>query len=294
MARANEQPERDMVAIMVERQECRAYPRRKARVLVCLTGVVNRSIRYTWPSIEDNIVKPLMSKYGVDIAIFNNHVADCRVDGEILNNTDLAIVPHNFLFEYKQSDLDREVEKLPGFSTFSSRIDKDKKKRNGLRQMCIERKVAEFLEKNKDDYQYAVVTNADYFYVNELPLNTLFSIGNNHILSCHHHDCRGYTDGFYSGNCKAVRLVMNRINHYDELTTMPQHNGDWPNYETILKRSFLMNKIERVKADIFFVKVRANSTLLINPTAIRQKLRKFLEEHKEKNSVYKLLLDRIG
>jgi hypothetical protein len=291
MDHANELYERDMVAIMVERQECIAYPRRRDRVLVCLTGVVNRSIRYTWTSIEDNIVKPLRSKYAVDLAIFNNNIEDSRIDGEILNNADMAIVPHDYLFEYKQSDLDKEIERLldskrdypPHFSGRS--------RQNGLRLMCLERKVAEFLDKNRDTYRYIVITNADYFYMNKLSLDSFYSIGNNKILSCHQKDCRGYTDGFYVGNCTSMCQILNRINHYAELTSA---HKDRINYEIILKLSFLMNNIERIKANILFVKVRSNLTLRCDPPNLRQKLRKFLEEHKNEKPAYKLLFDRIG
>ena len=50
------------------------------KILVCLTGVINRSIKYTWDSIKDNIIDELRKEYHVDIALFNNNVEDCRVD----------------------------------------------------------------------------------------------------------------------------------------------------------------------------------------------------------------------
>ena len=288
MACTNEQQERNMVASLVGRQERRMYPRARDRVLVCLTGVVNRSIRYTWPSIEDHIVKPLRSRYTVDLAIFNNNVEDSRVDGETLNNADLAIVPHDHLFEYKQSDLDKEVERLPGFATFRDRI--DVKKRNGFRQMCIDRKVAEAVEKSETTYHRIVVTNADYFYVSKLPLDALSSLGSSQILSCHHHDCGGYTDGFYAGDSTSICQIMGRVSRYSDLAAAPQHNGDWPNYETVLKRSFLASKIERIKVDMPFVKIRANLTVPIEPPGNRRRLRKFLEEHGHEHHAYRILL----
>jgi len=51
------------------------------KVIVCLTGVINRSIKYTWDSIKNNIIDQLKKEYEVDIAVFNNNVEDCKVDG---------------------------------------------------------------------------------------------------------------------------------------------------------------------------------------------------------------------
>ena len=49
------------------------------KIVICITGVVNRSIKYTWDSINDNIIDQLKKEYEVDIAVFNNNVEDCKV-----------------------------------------------------------------------------------------------------------------------------------------------------------------------------------------------------------------------
>ena len=73
------------------------------KIVVCLTGVVNRSIRYTWQSIHDNLIEPLQKDYQVEIAVFNNNVEDSLVDGVLINNQDMSIIPHDYLFEYKET-----------------------------------------------------------------------------------------------------------------------------------------------------------------------------------------------
>jgi len=85
------------------------------KIIVCITGVVHRSIKYTWDSINDNIIDQLKKEYEVDIAIFNNNVEDCKVDGIQLNNNDMSIIPYYFLFEYKQPFIDLEVKKIEGY-----------------------------------------------------------------------------------------------------------------------------------------------------------------------------------
>ena len=263
------------------------------KLLVCLTGVANRSIKYTWTSIKDNIVEPLKLKYSVDIAIFNNDVENCRVDNEILNNTDLEIVPYNFLFEYKQVDIDKEIKNIKGseknFPPYFAGIHRQ----NGLRIMCIERKVARFLEKNQDIYQYVVIINADYFFINSLSIEILSEINDDMVGTCYHFDCNGYTDGFYIGTSKTIRLLLDRVSHHNELI-LPYIAT--LNYEILLKRFFLRNKIKRVKIPIAFIKIRANLIIIINSSRMKkvvEMMLEFLNKNKKKNLIYKFILENM-
>ena len=92
------------MSVFIENNEEGNKSERKERIIVCLVGVINRSIKYTWSSINDNIINELKKKYIVDIAVFNNNVEDYKVDGVILNNKDLSIIPHDYLFEHKVLD----------------------------------------------------------------------------------------------------------------------------------------------------------------------------------------------
>ena len=85
------------------------------KVIVCLTGVINRSIKYTWDSIKNNIIDQLKKEYEVDIAVFNNNVEDCKVDGVKINNNDMSIIHIIFIFEYKQTFIDSEIVKIDGY-----------------------------------------------------------------------------------------------------------------------------------------------------------------------------------
>ena len=261
------------------------------KILVCITGVVNRSIKYTWPSIKDNIVDLLKIKYSVDIAVFNNNVEDCRIDNRILNNTELEIIPYNFLFEYKQVDLDKEINNVKGSEKDFPPNFSGKGKQNGLRLMCMERKVVHFIEKNQEIYTYLVIINADYFFLNPLSLEILSKVDDDTIGTCYHLDfCNGYTDGFYIGKPKTIQLLLNRINSYYELI-LPYISI--LNYEILLKRFFLQNKIKRLKVPIFFVKIRANLTLFPSKKKVVMGFIAYLDNYKKKYSVYQTILDNI-
>ena len=51
------------------------------KVLVCFFGVVPRSIKYTYSSIQKHLISILNEKYDVDIYVFNLNVKKTKVDG---------------------------------------------------------------------------------------------------------------------------------------------------------------------------------------------------------------------
>lgn len=228
------------------------------KIVVCFTGVVNRSIRYTWQSIHDNLIEPLQKDYQVEIAVFNNNVEDSLVDGVIINNQDMSIIPQDYLFEYKQAEIDKEIEQMDGYEKNYPPNLSGKTKQNALRHMYIESKVAEFVETSKDVYEYVIVSNADYFYLNKLNLDCLQNIKEHTIGTCHHWENADMcTDGFYVGFPCSIIKLMNRIFMYDQLATAYK-NKSRINYERILNQSILYHKLERLKLDFYFLKIRAN------------------------------------
>ena len=68
----------------------------KEKIVVCLFGVIPRSIKYTWQSIKENIIDPLETEYNVDIYLFNLNVEDTLVDGVKLNQNDIKLIPYTY------------------------------------------------------------------------------------------------------------------------------------------------------------------------------------------------------
>ena len=265
------------------------YTQKKERIVVCLVGVINRSIKHTWFSIYNNIIKQLEEKYLVDIALFNNDVENTKVDGVKLNNDDLKIIPYNYLFKFKQTYIDKKISKMNTLNEEFPPYWYNSYKKNGLRQMYMESIVGKFLKKSK--YKIALVSNGDHLYINEFKLGVEM---NNSIITCNHLDMRGYTNGFYFGYTKNMIKILDRINYYDKLI---QTNTHKINYEQILKRSFQMNNIKRFTTDLFFIKIRANKAIqrfgmdFIRKKKERQNLYlQYLKENKDKDKFYKYLL----
>jgi len=80
-------------------------------IIFCLFGVIPRSIKKTWNSINSNIIKFLKEKgINVDIYVFNLNVENKLVDNTLLNQNDIKIIPYTYFEEEKQSDVDKIIE----------------------------------------------------------------------------------------------------------------------------------------------------------------------------------------
>ena len=223
------------------------------KVIVCLVGVVNRSITSTWASINNNIVDQLKKEYEVHIAVFNNNVEECRVDGELINNKGLSIIPCDHMHECEQTSVDEGIAKTSAGKwrwVCGSGCGQ-----NGLRQMYMESKVSKFLAEHKDTYEYAVVSNPDYFYTNKLSLEWLEHVDQETILTCHHKDFGGITDGFCLGHPESVSKIMARIHFFQEMRIGKL------NYEKILQCSFDFNSTKRHNIGLMFAKIRADGSV---------------------------------
>lgn len=274
---------------MLSNDESFLYIEKKERIIVCLVGVINRSIKNTWFSIYNNIIKQLEEKYIVDIALFNNNVEDTLVDSVKLNNNNLKIIPYNYLFKFKQKHIDKKISEIAGTDKEFSPYWWNNHKLNGLRQMYMESMVSKFLKKSK--YKIALVSNADHLYINKFELRQKM---NNSIITCSHLDMNGYTNGFYFGYTKNMVKILDRINYYDNLI---KTNTKKINYEKILKRSFKISKIKRDVTDLFFIKIRANKQIqkfgmdFIKKRKERKNLYlQYLKTNKNKHAFYKYLL----
>ena len=60
--------------------------------LICIYGVLGRSLRYTHESHIKHIFKPLQEhNISFDVCIINNDIGNNMVDGENINNQDYKI-----------------------------------------------------------------------------------------------------------------------------------------------------------------------------------------------------------
>ena len=234
----------------------------KNRVVVCFYGVVNRSIKYTYYNLKKRMINILKKKYNVDIYIFNNNIEYTKIDNTIINNNDLRLLKSNFVEEEKQSYIDHKINNKISNENIICKMRKDYSKNqiiNAIRQMYSEEIVGNFLLKHINDYKCAIVCGPDYFLLNNINLQHVRnSIGNNSsVYTTTVNDAQGFTNGFYIGALSPMIKILRR---YSILKHLLPTNKD---YEFLLKKTFEMYKINRLKTNMKFVKIRSNKQIAI-------------------------------
>jgi len=58
------------------------------KTLLCIFGVIPRSIKHTYECIEQMIISPLRKEFDLDIFCFNMNIGDVPVDDVKINQDD--------------------------------------------------------------------------------------------------------------------------------------------------------------------------------------------------------------
>lgn len=253
----------------------------KKRAVICLYGVVPRSIKYTINSIKENVINVLEEYFYVSIYVFNMNVENEVVDDTILDQNDIKLIQFNYFEEKKQKDFDLELsEKQKKFnltfrSNYTSIITQ-----NALRQLYSEYRVGKFLENN--NYDFAIAFSSDFFFANKLNIDDcLNSYGNTNILyGSIINEGQGFSNGFFFGNPKPLATIMKR---FEKIESYLPINGD---YEYLLKLSFERNNISRKITNIIIFKIRANKKIFGWPNNNYKSLCNISEIDKIYNNIF--------
>jgi len=228
----------------------------KKKAVICIYGVIPRSIKYTINSVKKNVINVLQEHFDVSIYVFNMNVENNVVDNTILDQNDIKLIPYNFYEEKIQQDFDIELsEKQKQFNlTFRSDYTPIITQ-NALRQMYSEYRVGQFLQKN--NFDFAVAFSSDFYFANKINIeDCLHSINNTNMLyGSIINEGQGFSNGFFFGNPKPLSIIMKR---FEIIETYLPINAD---YELVLKLCFERNNILRKITNIIVFKIRANKNV---------------------------------
>ena len=229
------------------------------KVILCLFGVIPRSIKYTFKSIKENIINVLLeNNHTVDIYVFNLNIKNAKIDGIYINNNDIKLIPYNFYEEYDQEILDIHINKIiKNFGKTFTRYDYTNDIiHNCFRQLYSENRVGEFLEKNANKYDMAIVCGPDFFIANKLNINEIVNANNNNnFYTTVTNDAQGYSNGFYFGK---PNILIKPLKRLSEISKFLPTECD---YEYVLKKSIETYNIVRNVTSLYFFKIRANKNI---------------------------------
>ena len=223
----------------------------RLKCLLCFFGVIPRSIRHTWSSIYDNLVVPLKKEFDIDIFVYNLNVEGAKVDGRVLDQEDVKLIPFNFKNEDLQTDVDK-VLNIKCKDRCQYREDYGAAtERNAMRQLHSEKKVGDFLASH--ECEFACVCGPDYYLARKINMDHVRdSIATSTIYTSQVNDAEGYTNGFYFGKPGQLIKILNR---YDEFQSS-NHDYEWG-----VKRAFVEHSLQRKATDMVFWKIRASGNV---------------------------------
>ena len=262
----------------------------KQSAVVCLFGVVNRSIRYTWKNINLKIVDHLRkNNFQVDVYVFNLICDNGLVDGVNVNNNDHEIIQPTF-YEWKsQSELDKDIKmKITSVSDKISYVGwyTDNQIHNTMRQMYSEYRVGKFIQTHMKNYDYVIVCGPDYYVTHPINIQHLKESNDNKAvyISNVNPGMNGYTNGYYmSSNLKDLSVLLCRYEHI--IPFLKDFRGD---YEQLLKKYCDTKSVRVMLTDQVFFKIRANKTIFWQGFNKKQK------EDPHNKSMYQNVMKEFG
>ena len=222
----------------------------KETIIICFSGVMNRSIHFTYHNIIENILEPVSLKYNYDIYVFNNNIENDIIDGVQISNNNIKCFKNITFFEEEtQTVIDNNIKKKNLKNQYLNHYKNTKTAQNCLRQLYCENKVAQFLKNT--NYKKAIFITPDFYFFQKLNINSI-NFDNNSIYISNNNDACGYTNGFYIGNTNLLIKLMERYNYFDKLIK---------DYEYGVKYACNINNIKRSVLNINFAKIRANKKI---------------------------------
>lgn len=233
------------------------------KVILCLFGVINRSIKYTSEILYARIIKHLKkNQFLVDVFVFNLISDNCIVDGTNVNNNDYKMIEAKYYESKLQSELDNEIETYVSSKSYKITYVSwytDNQIHNTMRQMYSEWRVGKFLEQKQNEYDYAIVCGPDYYLTQNVNINDLSNskFDESIYISEVNPGMDGYTNGYYMSHNLTNLIIL--LCRYENI--LPYLNGFKGDYEQLLKKYCDSKEIKISITDQVFFKIRANKTI---------------------------------
>jgi hypothetical protein len=237
------------------------------KILLCYYGVIPRSIRYTYKSIEENIINILKNKYELDIYVFNFDIEDSLIDGFKIDNNDIKYINNYYIFETeKQSEFDKVIDEnykniINQLFYYKTYYNREYDSINAFRQLYTEYKVGCFIENNKDNYDIVIAICSDNYLCNPILLDNIEDCINNDniIYISPMNDAGGYTNSFYFGNKNKMITLLKRYEFLIKNNLFLHRD-----YEFYVKFIMDINNIERGYANTYYFKIKNNKSIFWN------------------------------
>jgi hypothetical protein len=241
------------------------YINNKKNIKICIliTGFAPRSFKYTYKSIENNIINILKNKnYIVDIyhhsLLDKNEKIDSYRNEEknlnIKNNDSYLLKCKKIITEFQDNIMLPNISKCKMYKGYSVKQNEYNFNaiKNHYRALYSEYKaINEFPINN---YDVCIMLTSDALIKKEINLNEILDVyKNKNIIYTTKFNNSGYiANGFYISNSENLKIICNRIKLFNEYCSKVQ------NAEEFLKLIINKYKLNNKDSEMFYWKIRAN------------------------------------
>ena len=238
----------------------------RLRVVVCLFGIIQRSIRITWPAIAARIVNVLLQhQMLVKIAVFSLDAGDALVDGCRMEPSDIKLIPHDYLEVVQRAHVDSIIDThcTPSLSACPLLMNQNAThtvRRNALRQMYSEAEAGRFLNRTGSDFDAAIVIGPDFYPLDNVSVSDVREAASRrkNVFVSLAYPAGGFTNGFYIGHPQPTSLILRRAEPYLRQQLKVRAGRG---YEGTLRAAFVQYEVGEKYTDFLFLKVRANAAV---------------------------------
>lgn len=226
----------------------------KYKVAVIIHGFAPRSFRYTYKSIEENIINKLKYKYDVDVYHYSllskdNKINSSRLEERdtIINNNDVNLIKCKKIVKEYQEDLN-----LINNIKCTNYKEKNMNK-NFMRSIYGEMKcINEFPINN---YDVCVMVSSDSYIIKEIDFYEIEDCyKSNCVYTTSYNQWGGLANGFYICPPNILKIICNRYNNFMYWCMYNKNK----NAEKFLKYIVLSNNILNKDSNMYYLKIRAN------------------------------------
>lgn len=236
----------------------------KIKVAVLVAGFAPRSIKYTYKTIEDNIINHLKkNNFDVDIFMFsllskNNKLDSHRNEeknNKYINNNDIKLLKTNKTHTEYQEYLTEYLNNICN-ATCRRKMSQPQHSLNFLRDIYSEYKVSKMIDLNK--YDACIMIGPDFHIVNKININEVKNVigKNNKIYTTSFNDFTGVANKFYIASPIVIKKICSRIYNLEEWIKLKTKSIKNP--EVFLKYILETYNIKRSVSNMFYIKIRSN------------------------------------
>ena len=225
----------------------------KPKIALCCCGFAPRSFKYTYKSIENNIINVLKDDFELDVYIYSftseSNTLESKnefEDGKQINNSDVNLIKDAKVFTRNQEEEIKTIQEIIKTNQIKTR---NINIVNFIRQLLMLKYSYMEILNISNKYKSIIYVEPDMYICKPISRMEIHNtiLKSNNIYTTSFNDWNGYGSGFYIGSMNAMNIICNMVT---ELS-----NDIGTDNEKLVFNVIDNSPLKRVKSNMFYFKV---------------------------------------